>query len=203
MIGTRFSTELDTSQTPSIARVVVQEGIVEVRSSTRAPVRLTAGESLEVPVPTAAASDHPEPAADTTAPALAERARPAAPPRLLAVQLFEAAHSARGAGDVDAAARAYAALLKEYPADERVGVAALELGRLRMDSQHSYGLAAQAFRRAVAAAPNEGVREDATARLVEALEALHDRAACKKEQERYLARYPKGLHATTVIGRCQ
>ena len=54
VIGTRFSTELDTSQTPSIARVVVQEGVVEVRSSTRAPVRLTAGESLEVPVPMAA-----------------------------------------------------------------------------------------------------------------------------------------------------
>jgi hypothetical protein len=72
-----------------------------------------------------------------------------------------------------------------------------------MDSQHAYGPAADAFRRAAAAAPNEGVREDAMARLVEALEALHDRAACQKGQERYLARYPKGLHATAVIGRCQ
>ena len=123
---------------------------------------------------------------------LAERARPAAPPRLLAVQLFDAARSARGAGDVDAAARAYASLLKEYPADERVGVAALELGRLRMDFQHSYGLAVQAFRRAVVAAPNEGVREDAMARLVEALEALHDRAGMQKRARALPRAFPQG-----------
>jgi TolA-binding protein len=71
-----------------------------------------------------------------------------------------------------------------------------------MDSQHAYGPAADAFRRAIAAAPNEGVREDAMARLVESLDAMRDRDACSKERQRYLARYPKGVHATAVEGRC-
>jgi TolA-binding protein len=116
--------------------------------------------------------------------------------------LFEAARAARGSGDVEGAVRSYAALLKQYPTDERAGVAALELGRLRMDSQHAYGPAADAFRRAIAAAPNEGVREDAMARLVEALDTMRDRDTCSKERQRYLARYPKGVHAAVVAGRC-
>jgi transmembrane sensor len=192
VVGTHFSTELDTSHTPSVVRVLVQRGIVEVRNDAGGPVtRLTAGESLEVPVavPAPVATAEPTRAAPT-------------PPPLAASQLFEAARTARGAGDVEGAARSYAALLKQYPNDERAGVAALELGRLRMDSQHAYGPAADAFRRAIAAAPNEGVREDAMARLVEALDALRDRDGCNKERQKYLARYPKGVHAAAVEGRC-
>jgi transmembrane sensor len=192
VVGTHFSTELDTSHTPSVVRVLVQRGIVEVRNGASGAVtRLTAGESVEVPVTTPA----PVAAAEPT------RAAPTPPP-LAASQLFEAARTARGAGDVEGAAKSYAALLKQYPNDERAGVAALELGRLRMDSQHAYGPAAEAFRRAIAAAPNEGVREDAMARLVEALDALRDRDNCSKERQKYLARYPKGVHAAAVEGRC-
>jgi len=190
VVGTHFSTELDTSRTPSVVRVLVQRGIVEVRSPVGGAVtRLTAGESIEVPV--------------VSAPAVAvEAPRAPTPPPLAASQLFEAAKAARGSGDVEGAVRSYAALLKQYPTDERAGVAALELGRLRMDSQHAYGPAADAFRRAIAAAPNEGVREDAMARLVESLDAMRDRDACSKERQRYLARYPKGVHAAAVEGRC-
>jgi ferric-dicitrate binding protein FerR (iron transport regulator) len=192
VVGTHFSTELDTSRTPSVVRVLVQRGIVEVRNANGGSVtRLTAGESLEVPVAAPAAVGTVEPT----------RAAPAPPP-LAASQLFEAARTARGAGDVEGAARSYAALLKQYPNDERAGIAALELGRLRMDSQHAYGPAADAFRRAIAAAPNEGVREDAMARLVEALDALRDRDGCSKERQKYLARYPKGVHAAAVEGHC-
>jgi transmembrane sensor len=192
VIGTHFSTELDTSRTPSIVRVVVQRGVVEIRGgASTSPVRVAAGESLEVPI-------------EMTPPATAETTQPAAPPApLTAAQLFEAANAARGAGDVDGATRSYAALLKQYPGDERAGIAALELGRLRMDSQHAYRRAAEAFHRAIAAAPNEGVREDAMARLVEALDATHDRTACDQERQRYLARYPKGVHAAQVEARCR
>jgi TolA-binding protein len=116
--------------------------------------------------------------------------------------LFELAHDARAAGHVQPAINAYLALLKQFPSDPRVGVAALELGRLRMDSQHAYGPAADAFRRAFAAARNDGLREDALARLVEALSALRDQAACSAEQQRYLSRYPNGVHAAPVRACC-
>ena len=102
----------------------------------------------------------------------------------------------------EAAVDAYAALIKQFPGDERVGVAALELGRLRMDTQRAYGPAVEAFRRAIAAAPNEGIREDALARLIEALDALGDQATCAQEQRRYQVRYPRGVHAAAVRGRC-
>jgi TolA-binding protein len=136
--------------------------------------------------------------------ALATSGKPsvAAAPPVDAAKLFETAKAARSAGDVEGAVRSYAALLKEFPNDKRAGVAALELGRLRMDAQHAYGPAADAFRRAIAAAPNEGVREDALARLVEALDALNDRAQCLKERSRYQQHYPKGVHAESVQSRC-
>jgi len=116
--------------------------------------------------------------------------------------LFELAHDARAAGHVPAAINAYQSLLKQFPTDPRVGVAALELGRLRMDSQHAYGPSADAFRRALAAARNDGLREDALARLVEALSAMRDRTSCSAEQQRYLARYPNGVHAASVRACC-
>ena len=46
------------------------------------------------------------------------------------------------------------------------------------------------------------VDEDALARLIEALDAMGDRSACLREQARYQARYPRGVHAAAVTGRC-
>ena len=73
---------------------------------------------------------------------------------------------------------------------------------LRMDTLRAYGPAAEAFRRAIAAAPNEGIREDALARLIETLDAMGDRATCAEEQRRYQSRYPRGVHAAAVRSRC-
>ncbi|HVY32231.1 MAG TPA: FecR domain-containing protein [Polyangiaceae bacterium] len=207
VIGTHFSTELDESHPPGVVRVVVSRGVVEVvgRQGERV-ARLQAGDRIEVSL--APAAKEPLPASsspgdvDAVVPGEpgASAVRAASPPD--AAQLFEAASAARRAGDVQAAVKAYAALLKQFPHDSRVGVAALELGRLRMDSQHAYGAASDAFRRAIAAAPNEGVREDAMARLVESVDALGDKTACLTEQQRYQARYPTGVHAAAVRGRC-
>jgi len=210
VVGTHFSAELDESRAPGLVRVIVARGVVEVSPRPGEPAtRLTAGDKLEISLGPAAALGNatnavgaPASAPSADAPAPAPSTAPPSPSLPDASKLFEMARDARRSGDVQAAVKAYATLLKQFPSDERVGVAALELGRLRMDSQHAYGPAADAFRRAFAAAPNEGIREDALARLVDALDAVHDNAKCLVEQQRYLGRYPKGVHATSVRTRC-
>lgn len=216
VIGTHFSTELDVTRPPGVVRVRVQRGTVEVAAPDGGRVaRLHAGDFLEVslahalaapsgvaqvPVPPSA----PSAAAPvvSAAPGVSQPAPLPSAPAMDASKLFEAASGARRAGNAQAAASAYAALLKQFPSDERAGVAALELGRLRMDSLGDYQAAATAFRRAIAAAPSDGIREDALARLVEVLDRLHDQAGCAAEQKRYEARYPAGIHANSVRTRC-
>lgn len=215
VVGTHFSTELDLSRPPGLVRVAVQRGTVEVRAPIGDRVaRLNAGDTLEISLGAGSATDSgpsasaPEPAASPApvieqspaSPVLAGSATSAPVPN--ASKLFEAAREARRSGNVPAAVSAYAALIKQFPSDERVGVAALELGRLRMDTMRAYGPAAEAFRRAIAAAPNDGIREDALARLIEALHSMGDQASCLQEQRRYQERYPRGVHAVTVRSRC-
>jgi TolA-binding protein len=215
VIGTHFSTELDVSRPPGVVRVRVQRGVVEVAAPDGGRVaRLNAGDFLEVSLTRATATrEAAEPSelpglASATPPvasAIRGEAQPAplsSAPVVDASKLFETASAARRAGNALAAANAYAALLKQFPNDERTGVAALELGRLRMDSLRDYPAAAAAFRRAFAAAPSEGIREDALARLVEVLDRMRDQASCLAEQKRYQARYPTGIHAASVRSRC-
>jgi TolA-binding protein len=208
VVGTHFSTELDETKSPAVVRVRVQRGIVEVTARPgQEPVRLRAGDSLEVTQKRTAnrpdASVAPaSPTLEPSASASTSNGGPAPAPSLDPSKLFEMAQDARRSGNVQGAVKAYATLLKQYPSDERAGVAALELGRLRMDVQHAYGAAADAFRRAIAAAPNEGIREDALARLIEALDALHDERGCVAERKRYELRYPRGVHAGSVRSRC-
>jgi len=40
------------------------------------------------------------------------------------------------------------------------------------------------------------------ARLVEVLDRMHDLPGCLAEQRRYRARYPLGVHSTSVERRC-
>jgi TolA-binding protein len=211
VIGTHFSAELDTRRPPGVVRIAVSLGVVEVVSPEGQRIaRVAAGESLEVPLapaaPTLAADERPaSPVVSADAPSSNAEGPVASAPRaapLDAATLFELAHDARTLGRVPAAINAYQSLLKQFPTDPRVGVAALELGRLQMDSQHAYAPAADAFRRALAAARNEGLREDALARLVEALSAMRDQVACSAERQRYQSRYPNGVHAASVRACC-
>jgi TolA-binding protein len=217
VIGTHFSTELDLARPPGLVRVKVQRGTVEVAAPHGERVaRLSAGDSLEVSLaperPADPSSDEIAPSSSDLTPPAGETAEPAggigsvAAPVVAAPldpsKLFQTANDARRSGNVRGAVKAYATLLDQFPRDERVGVAALELGRLRMDSLHAYAPAAQAFRRAIAAAPNDGIREDALARLVEVLDRMHDLPGCLAEQQRYRARYPLGVHSTSVERRC-
>lgn len=213
--GTRFSVEL--SPDKRRVDVAVSRGSVEVTwphglDQTR---KLTAGEHLSIDLGARsvaeAPSAAPEPAAmasadEPEAPNLpAERpsaAREIRPPVTLetanARELLDLGNSARRAGDVAGAARAYELMLSKYGSDPRAGLAAFELGRLRMGPLHDLGGAVQAFQRAIALAPGSGFREDAMARLVEAYAALGRTAECRSARDAYLKSYPHGVHAGAV-----
>jgi transmembrane sensor len=117
--------------------------------------------------------------------------------------LFDVANTARRRGDLRDAAMAYARMLSRFPQDPRTGLAAFELGRLRMDSLADPQGAITALQRAIAIEPEAGYREDAMARLVYAYESLGAPIMCTKARDGYLAEFPKGAHATALAGRCK
>jgi transmembrane sensor len=116
--------------------------------------------------------------------------------------LFEKARVLWREGRIRDAAASYEALLLQYPHDGRAGLAAFELGRLRMDRLADMDGAAQALERAVALAPSAGLREDAMARLVSARAGAHDQAGCARARDAYLERYPSGMHRRRVVSAC-
>ena len=119
-----------------------------------------------------------------------------------AKDLFDQGNLARRAGDASSAARAYQALLSRFPHDARSGIAAFELGRLRMGPLGDRDGAIAAFRTAIAQLPSSTLREDAMARLVEAYAASGQKAACRTARAAYLSDYPQGVHAELLRRQC-
>jgi TolA-binding protein len=117
-------------------------------------------------------------------------------------QLLERAQQQWRSGNLGEAADLYQEVLRRHPRDPRVGLAALELGRLRMDHVGDLEGALVSFRRAVRQAGGAAVLEDALARLVEVSARLGYTAECAQARDNYLRRYPTGIHAATVTGRC-
>jgi transmembrane sensor len=142
----------------------------------------------------AVAASASEPSNGPRAAAMRERA---------AARVFERANLARRAGRVRDAADAYAELLARFPRDRRAGLSAFELGRIRMDALHDPASAIEALERAAAAGDDASFHEDALARMVVAYDAEGRTAACRKARDRYLARYPNGVHAHVLAARCQ
>ena len=101
------------------------------------------------------------------------------------------------------AARAYEELLTLHPTDGRAGLAAFELGRLKMDRLGDVRGAISALQKAVMMAPGAAFREDAMARLVEAYARAGAVERCRSAQSAYLSSYPNGVHATAVSRQCQ
>jgi transmembrane sensor len=118
-------------------------------------------------------------------------------------ELLARATEARTSGRPRDAAVALDTLRKRHRSDARAGLAAFELGRVRMDALNDPSGAAEAFADAIVLAPSAPFREDAEARRVEALDALPDRARCERVRDAYLSRYPAGLHARQVAQRCK
>lgn len=100
------------------------------------------------------------------------------------------------------AADAYAELLERHRDDARAGLAAFELGRIRMDALHEGNGAIEAFQQALSLSPSAAFHEDALARIVIALDAAGDAERCRQARERYLSRYPGGVHAAALATRC-
>jgi len=118
-------------------------------------------------------------------------------------ELLSRATEARTNGRPREAALALDTLRKRYRSDARAGLAAFELGRVRLDALGDPAGAAEAFADAITLAPNAPFREDAEARRVEAFDALPDRARCERARDAYLAKYPSGLHARQAATRCK
>ncbi len=197
-LGTRFVVTLDGTG----VRVVVEVGRVEVRDTTGAlPSRvLGASESWSsnVAPPQATIEDNVDnvqtPILNATATASAMRPRSAK-------ELLEAADTARVAGRVNDAAALLDNVRRRYRSDPRAGLAAFQLGRLRLDALADAAGAVEAFDDAIALSPTASFREDAEARRVEALERARD-PRCREARDTYLARYHDGLRAKEVAVRC-
>lgn len=231
VVGTRF--ELGRRREPLGERmtVTVSDGVVEVRRAGESEVRtLRAGERWSALVLDAAEQPAPVTQAQPSAPAPART--PAAEPEITgsetdpdseleaeaeasgrprgpaardraAARIFERANLARRAGRMRDAADAYAELLARHPGDARAGLSAFELGRIRMDALGDPRGAIDALERAAGAGAAASFHEDALARMVVAYDAEGRREACRKARERYLDRYPSGVHAHVLSARCK
>jgi TolA-binding protein len=229
VVGTRFNVSNRMNRTTREVSVQVERGVVEVHSDGRVH-RLTAGKrwaSWQPSVDQAAArvSSRPqEPSAESIEPspalpnpsAAAEPSRARArlpnpspsadgaadgPATADARKLLELGNRARRNGDMRAAAGAYEALLQHYPRDGRAGLAAFELGRLRMDHLGDTAGAISALSHAARAAGGS-VREDAMARLVRAYAARGAQESCRRARQNYERSYPEGLHRAEIRTFC-
>jgi len=219
VVGTRFMVARSDGADGNRVEVVVERGVVEVRKrdGSDEPRRLLAGErfsALLAPPPphgdggVAATNEAAPSASGERMAASAESQRTVVAPVAQdsaggARALLERAQQQWRRGNLGEAAKLYQEVLRRHPGDARVGLAALELGRLRMDRLGDLDGARTSFRRAVRQAGGAAVHEDALARLVEVSAALGDSAECARARDSYLRRYPSGIHAATVRGRCE
>jgi TolA-binding protein len=214
VVGTRFTVANEEAEAGRRVEVRVERGVVEVLGADGEIVRVAAGHSwsqvtkTEALAPPETAAEPETPAADETSHEVAVPNPPPGKPHAAtravhpspadARALFEQARGQWRSGKMAEAAQTYQTLLAAHPRDPRAGLAAFELGRLRMDRLNDMPGAVQALERAVALAPGAELREDALARLVAAAAAAGDRGRCARARTRYLADYPSGVHHRTV-----
>jgi tetratricopeptide (TPR) repeat protein len=202
VVGTVLSVESDDTGTTvqvDVGRVLVRSpelpgGVQSVAAGQS--LRLEAAErsledrSLEAPV---AAPGEPDPAA----------APPARSPRVgrgptKAAELWLAVDEARGDGRPARAAALLARLLRDYPADSQVALAAFTLGVLQLDRLAQPSEAAASFRRALELGIGAALREDAYLRWAEALDRAGAAARIEGVLAEYVARYPHGRHRSAI-----
>jgi hypothetical protein len=224
--GTRFEVERGDNARPGV-EVRVEEGEVELRDPAhREPRRLTAGESWSNRAPEAAravtapvnaaaepsdtASGAPKAArvgdeAPTPVATHATEARSktsGASDARAARELFEAGNLAKLEGRLHDAAEAFDALRLRHRADGHAALAALELGRLRLNHLGNPAGALVALQDAIKLGPRAPFREEAEARIVDAFAALGREADCVRAREQFLARHPRSVHGAAVAGKC-
>ena len=222
VVGTHFTV----TRQPASVRVSVARGAVLVRGE-RVPdeaVRLVAGQSLTVPLgdppsnPSTSREPVPSASSASETPPSPSRARtaPASTSGEVQPESDSSAVAARSVpvtfdtslGDADTARResrfADAARILEraistYSGDPRVAIAEFSLGRLYLDSLGDAPRAASHFQQAVASGRLPlTLKEDAQARLVEALSRTGDSAGAERAAARYRMAYPAGRRAADV-----
>ena len=203
VVGTAFQV----ARVGQRVRVTVERGAVDVRRGEEL-VRLRAGDEWEdeasvtevAPVATVEeTAAEPAPPEDVDIEPREPHAR-----RLTVTPdtLFQQAGDARRAGDAREAARLYGRLVGRFPRNDRAPLAAFELGRIRLDQLGDPRGAAAAFQKALALGGGP-FSQDARARLVEAHAKAGNDAGCRRAQEGYLSRYPRGRHTDDVTRACE
>ncbi|WP_394830129.1 FecR domain-containing protein [Pendulispora rubella] len=180
--GGGFDAHIEAKAGRDMLHVNVAQGSIEVaRSDGSMPRALHAGEKWSTPIE-------------------AEPAHESPPEPLDAKELLARATEARVANHLKDALEAFDELRTHYRSDARAGLAAFELGRLRLDVLGDPAGALEALDDAIELAPAAQFREDAEARRVDALDAMAD-PRCVSARTAYLERYPKGVHARVIRQR--
>ena len=117
-------------------------------------------------------------------------------------ELFETGNLAKLEGRLQDAAEAFDLLRQRHRTDGHAALAALELGRLRLNHLGDPSGALAALQDAVKLAPRGPFREEAEARIVDAFAALGRGADCARAREQFLARHARSVHAVAVAGKC-
>lgn len=115
-----------------------------------------------------------------------------------AATLLDLSDVARAAGHPRRAASTLARLLDRHRRDERAPLAALTLGRLRLDALGEPATAANALDLALALGLPGTLREDALARLVEAHARAGDTEAAARRADEYRTAFPAGRWRASV-----
>ncbi len=190
VVGTGF--EIDANDTH--VYVHVAHGVVLV-SGELVPEhvqRLTAGQSLDVLKPVEALGGLGGVIAGELPRAGASQGKKLAIRDSVVDALWTDADAARSRHDTASAVSALSRIVREHASDERAGLAALTLGRLRMDVLSEPAQAAADFADALRLGLSPALREDATLRRCESLAASGQAERARAEAHAWLASHPEG-----------
>jgi hypothetical protein len=90
---------------------------------------------------------------------------------------------------------AYLALRRRFKNDPRAPLAAFNLARVAFDQVGDYAGAARWFQTYLREQPSGPLAEEASGRLMEALQRGDDAEGARRIAERYIVQYPDGSHA--------
>lgn len=228
VIGTHFAVAVGASSDVGSVTVQVERGKVSVRTRQAVPEErlLGAGQtwsasegtgSVLQSVSESVASSQPEPppsaalsddndksdAASLSVTATApETSNANLKPNTEAKDLFELAQLARINGNLRESDDSLNKLRKSFRADPRAGLAAFELGRMRMDIFGDVSGSMDALHDAIKLSPRAPFREDAEARLVQLYHRQGD-SRCQVARAQYLLRFPNGAARKVVSRLCE
>ncbi len=202
VVGTQFSVRLRGLQVD----VGVERGEVRVLAPDGSQRAVQVGETWSSAPPDGprevaavpelqAAPVHTPPSAPSGA------ARPSAAPES-AMSLLDSAQRARAEGRIADAAQLYDRLRRTWRTDPRAALAALELGRLRLDRLGDPRGAEEALRDALALGSSSPLRQEVEATRIEALSRIGDVQSGRAARDAYLARYPDGVDSKAIGVYC-